>query len=40
MNIQMERLDNYASIRAAFVKKFLSGSYMDAANESICSRFM
>jgi hypothetical protein len=40
MNIQMELLDNYASIRAAFVNKFLPASYMDAANESACSRFM
>ena len=40
MNIQMELLDNYASIRAAFVKKFLPASYMDAANESAYSRFM
>lgn len=40
MNIQLERLDNYASIRSAFVKKFLLGSYMDAANEFTYSRFM
>lgn len=40
MNIQMELLDNYARIRAAFVNKFLPASYMDAANESACSRFM
>jgi hypothetical protein len=40
MNIQMELLDNYASIRAAFVNKFLPASYMDSANESACSRFM